>query len=145
MTIDVILLMLRVVTGALLLGFMSAVFLVLWRDYQVVADPLGVGRRRRGRLVVLASEDGIVEAGASYALLPATSIGRSLNNTIAINDSFCSQEHALVSWRGGQWWLEDRDSRNGTRLNDEPVHEPVVISSGDVIGLGRVALKVELE
>lgn len=142
---EIILLALRVVTGGLLLAFFGAVFWVLWRDYQVAVDPLGAGRRRRGRLVVLASEDGIVDIGTNFPLLPVTSVGRSMTNTIVLNDSFCSQEHALVTWRGGQWWLEDRQSRNGTRLNDEPVREAVVLSTGDVIGVGQVELKVELE
>ena len=82
--------------------------------------------------------------GASFPLLPLTTLGRGPTNTVVLNDSFCSQEHALVAQRAGQWWLEDRNSSNGTRLNGEPVSEPVVVSSGDVIGIGRIDLKVEL-
>jgi hypothetical protein len=32
-----------------------------------------------------------------------------------------------------------------TRLTGEEIAGPVVVSSGDVIGIGRIALKVELE
>jgi pSer/pThr/pTyr-binding forkhead associated (FHA) protein len=62
-----------------------------------------------------------------------------------VPDTFASAEHALISWRGGQWWLEDLGSRNGTRLNDETVTAPTVLSAGDVISIGQVKLKVEIE
>ncbi|MCB0017952.1 MAG: FHA domain-containing protein, partial [Anaerolineales bacterium] len=43
-----------------------------------------------------------------------------------------------------QWLLEDLDSRNGTLLNQINVHEPTVVSSGDIIMIGDTKLKVEL-
>jgi pSer/pThr/pTyr-binding forkhead associated (FHA) protein len=142
---DVILLALRVAAGVLLLAFLVALFVILWRDYRMAASVITEGKRQRGRLVVLRSRDGAAAVGTSYPLLPVTSMGRGAQNTIVLEDSFASQEHALVTWRGGQWLLEDRNSSNGTTLNDEPVREPVVISSGDVIGIGQILLKLELE
>jgi hypothetical protein len=143
LNVDAILLALRVLTALLLLTFLAALFVILWRDYRVAASAVEEGQRQRGRLVVVRSPDGA--AGISYPLLPLTSLGRSPTNTIVLIDTFCSQEHALVTWRGGQWWLEDRNSSNGTLLNGQVVSEPVVVSTGDVITVGRVELKVELE
>jgi hypothetical protein len=165
-SVDILLFLLRVVAGLLLLAIMGAVFWVIWRDYRVAAHVMDQGSRQRGRLVVVqagaslvdeiadeetsefAESGGPLEAaelvGASFPLLPLTTLGRAPTNTIVLNDTFCSQEHALLTWRGGQWWLEDRGSSNGTRLNGEPVQQPIVVSSGDVIGIGRVELKVEL-
>jgi hypothetical protein len=143
LNVDTILLALRALTALLLLAFLAALFVILWRDYRVAASAVEEGQRQRGRLVVVRSPDGA--AGVSYPLLPLTSLGRSPTNTIVLIDTFCSQEHALVTWRGGQWWLEDRNSSNGTLLNGEVVSEPVVVSTGDVITVGRVELKVELE
>jgi hypothetical protein len=143
LNVDAILLALRVLTALLLLAFLAALFVILWRDYRVAASAVEEGQRQRGRLVVVRSPDGA--AGISYPLLPLTSLGRSPTNTIVLIDTFCSQEHALVTWRGGQWWLEDRNSSNGTLLNGQVVSEPVVVSTGDVITVGRVELKVELE
>jgi hypothetical protein len=166
LSVDVLLLILRVITGAVLLSFLGAVFLVLWRDYRAAVQAAAVTQRQRGRLVVvqpgrLAADDGggqtaeltgtadALEAaaltGTSFPLLSLTSLGRGPMNTVVLNDTFCSQEHALVTWRGGQWWLEDRHSSNGTRLNGEKIAGPVVVSSGDVIGIGQIALKVELD
>ena len=86
-----------------------------------------------------------VVTGETYPLLPLTSLGRSPTNTVPINDSFASSEHALVAFRNGQWWLEDRRSRNGTLLNDMPVTQPVVITDGDIIGIGKIKFRLELE
>ncbi|MCL4238018.1 MAG: FHA domain-containing protein [Anaerolineae bacterium] len=141
---DAVLLALRILAGGLLLAFLGAVFLMLWRDFQAATAAAGEPGRRRGRLVVVGM-GAAARLGASYALLPLTTLGRAPTNTIVLDDSFCSQEHALVTRRDGQWWLEDRDSSNGTRLNGQPVREPVVLSSGDVIGVGRSELRVELD
>jgi pSer/pThr/pTyr-binding forkhead associated (FHA) protein len=140
---DVLLLILRLVAGALLLLFMAAVLVMLWRDFQAAALALGEPGRQRGRLVVVRGEG--VRVGTAFTLLPLTSLGRAPTNTIVLNDTFCSQEHAWIMRRDGQWWLEDRGSSNGTRLNGERISEPVVLSSGDVIGIGRLELRFELE
>ena len=118
---------------------------LLWRDYRAVARELELRQRRRGRLVVTHAEGLPIKVGAAYPLLPLTSIGRGLTNTIALNDTFASAEHALFTLRGGQWWLEDRGSSNGTLLNGDRLEEPTVISAGDVVSVGRVALRVELD
>lgn len=140
---EVLLLVLRLVAGALLLLFVAAVLVMLWRDFRAAALALGEPGRQRGRLVVVRGEG--VRVGTAFTLLPLTSLGRAPTNTVVLNDSFCSQEHAWIMRRDGQWWLEDRGSSNGTRLNGERITEAVVLSSGDVIGIGRLELRVELE
>ncbi len=143
---DLVLLVLRLLAGMLLLSFLGSIFWLLWHDYRAAASMIEDGKRQRGRLVVVASHDeNAVEVGTTYPLLPLTSLGRGPTNTIVLRDNFASQEHALLTRRGAQWWLEDRHSSNGTRLNGEPVQEPVVVSAGDVICIGQIELKLELE
>ncbi|MBM2850996.1 MAG: putative domain containing protein, partial [Anaerolineales bacterium] len=74
-----------------------------------------------------------------------TSIGRASTNTIPLPDETASLEHALITHRNGKWWLEDLDSRNGTTLNGQAVTTPTVVSTGDVVGLGRTQFKLEVE
>ncbi len=62
MSVDVLLLILRVITGALLLTFLGAVFLVLWRDYRAAAHSVAETQRQRGRLVVVRAGDGVAAA-----------------------------------------------------------------------------------
>jgi pSer/pThr/pTyr-binding forkhead associated (FHA) protein len=143
---DILLLVLRLLLAGLLYAFLGAVLLILWRDLrQSTAERPET--RPESRLVVLdgaGEADDRLAAGTVFSLQPVTSIGRSASNTVVIPDTYASSQHALLTWREGQWWLEDRNSRNGTRLNGEPVEEPALVSAGDVIGVGRTKLKLEV-
>ena len=146
MSNEVILLLLRVISGLLLLVFLAILFRILWREQRQSTADMEMKRRSYGYLVVLREIDGHYHlTGEKYALRPITSLGRSPTNTIPITDTFASSEHALVTLRQGQWWLEDRNSRNGTLLNDLPVKQAVVIAEGDIIGIGQIKLRMELE
>jgi pSer/pThr/pTyr-binding forkhead associated (FHA) protein len=98
----------------------------------------------KGFLVVVATESPDLPPGTRIPLLPITSIGRSLTNTLVIEDDFVSSEHALLTLRGRQWWLEDLGSRNGTDLNALPISSETIISDRDIISIGRTDLKVDL-
>jgi hypothetical protein len=141
---DVLLLALRLLLVIVLYTFLGAVLLILWRDLrQTVANR--ETEHPKGRLVVLHTENETLAVGTALSLQLVTSLGRSPNNTIIIPDTFASAQHALLTWREAQWWLEDQNSRNGTQLNGERISDPTVVSTGDVIGVGRTQLKLELE
>lgn len=143
---ELIFLLLRLISGLLLLALLMVLFRMLWRDYRRTGVDFELQRRRYGSLIELRSIDGqYMLTGETYPLLPITSLGRSPTNTIPINDTFASSDHALLTLRNGQWWLEDRNSRNGTLLNDRPVTQPTVITQGDIIGIGQIRLRLELE
>lgn len=152
MQIEGVLLALRLIGAVILLAFVGLTFALLWRDVRLASQAPGnspeSGRvhhsRRQGKLVVISAERAPAP-GTAFPLVPLTSIGRAPTNTIQIEDSFASAEHALVTLRDGQWWLEDRGSSNGTLLNGYRIEEPIVLSAGDVIGLGQVAFRLELE
>ncbi len=141
---DILLLVLRILLAVLLYAFLAAVLLMLWRDLRQATVTIEV-TRPGGRLLVLHAADDKLAVGVTFPLQTVTSIGRSPANTIPIPDTFASGQHALLTWREGQWWLEDQDSRNGTLLNDARIDSPTVVSAGDVIGVGRAKLKLELE
>ena len=141
---DIVILFVRLLFSALLYVFLGALFIFLWRDVkQAARHPIAPAvRERPSQLRVLRGYNGLSE-GVLLSLTPFTTIGRSDNNSIMITDPYASGEHALLTWRNGQWWLEDRDSRNGTLLNDMPVDTPLIISHGDVIGIGQMQLRFE--
>jgi hypothetical protein len=141
---DTLILVIRLLLTALLYLFLGAVLVVLWRDLRTTTEAPVAIQERKARLIALASCEGL-EKGAALALQPFTTLGRGPANTIVVPDTFASAEHALISWRGGQWWLEDLDSRNGTRLNDVSVTAPTVLSAGDLVSIGQVKLKVEID
>jgi hypothetical protein len=141
---DILLLALRTLLATLLYIFLAAVLLMLWRDLRR-ATTSPEAARSGGQLLVLDAADKTLAAGMAFPLQPVTAIGRSPNNTVTIQDTYASAQHALLTWREGQWWLEDRGSRNGTFLNDTRVSDPTVVSAGDVVSVGRTKFKLELE
>ncbi len=143
---EITLLVLRIVIIILLYAFLGLIIILLWRDVRNAAlrESALANRERPARLVVLEGADGPAN-GTAYALKPFTSIGRAPTNLIELPDSYCSAEHALVLWRNGQWWLEDRGSRNGTLLNGDWVEKPVILSAGDVIRIGRAHMRFEVD
>jgi hypothetical protein len=143
---DVILFLLRFVAGLLLIGWLGALFVFMWRDYHSAVHEAQANRRTYGQLIAMREIDGnYLRTGEVYPLLSLTSIGRAPTNTITVVDTFASNEHALVALRNGQWWLEDRRSRNGTTLNGMVVKQPLVITNGDIIGIGQLRFQLELE
>jgi pSer/pThr/pTyr-binding forkhead associated (FHA) protein len=141
---DVLLLALRLLLAILLYAFLATVLAMLWRDLRQTTTNREV-TRPGGQLVILQSADEKLTVGTAFPLQPVISLGRSPTNTIRIPDTYASAHHTMLTWREGQWWLEDQDSRNGTLLNDTRISGPTVISAGDIIGVGRTQLKLELE
>jgi len=142
--LDIALLSLRALLTALLYAFLGTVMLFLWRDLRRTAGK-HPGTLPTGRLVVVEADDSELEPGMAFPLQEVNSLGRTAANNIILRDPFVSTHHALLVWREGRWWLEDRNSKNGTTLNNEPVTRPTVVSAGDLIGIGRIMLRLETE
>jgi pSer/pThr/pTyr-binding forkhead associated (FHA) protein len=134
---------LRLLSAILLLGFLGVIAWLIYQDLQRTTAITIEGSRVQGHLRVVASESVTAGEGSVFPLLPVTGIGRAEHNTIVLEDAFVSGEHALLSWRDNQWWLEDLQSRNGTLLNDLPITDSTVVSAGDIITIGSVQLKIE--
>jgi len=141
---ETVLLILRLLSALILLGFLGAIVWLSYKDVRATTQLLDNPPQALGTLRVVASESEKPTTGSEFQLMPVTSIGRLANNTIVVEDEFASNEHALVSKRDRRWWLEDLGSRNGTFLNDLPISVATVITSGDVITVGRTYLRLEL-
>ncbi len=129
----------RVMFLALLYAFLFAVVRVLVRDLRAASR----GRAAVGRLAVLASPRGEPPAGASYPLEAIATLGRDVNNAIVVDDPFVSAEHAVLTFRGRVWYLEDLASTNGTFLNGNPVETVAPLGFGDEIQLGEVRFRLD--
>lgn len=69
-------------------------------------------------------------------------VGRSSRCAIALADGTVSKSHAEISCVAGRWQVRDLGSRNGTRVNGDPITEPRVLRAGDVIEFGSVSLQL---
>ncbi|MDB6114181.1 MAG: adenylate/guanylate cyclase, partial [Lacunisphaera sp.] len=75
----------------------------------------------------------------TFLLTRPLSIGRSANCDIVIHGNEVSRRHALINPQaGGEVWLVDLGSTNGTYRNDRRVTQPAKLADGDRITLGGV-------
>ena len=138
MNLDVILLVLRLLAALTLYAFLGGVVFVLWRDLR--AASLYSQQIPSAYLVV----EGLSDESSRFTLQEENIIGRAVENSIPIVDETVSSRHARLAFYRGQWLLEDLGSRNGTHVNDIPVNEPMVLTDGDRIQLGKVILGFEM-
>lgn len=71
---------------------------------------------------------------------PVISIGRALDNDVIIDSAEVSRHHARLEVRGGDYWITDLDSTNGTAVNGRPARS-AKLSHGDTITFGTIALQ----
>jgi adenylate cyclase len=68
-------------------------------------------------------------------------VGRGETADVRINSNAVSRVHARLFLQGGQVFVADQRSLNGTTLNGAPVREPAPVKPGDTILLGEVAVR----
>ncbi|MCL0081607.1 FHA domain-containing protein, partial [Peptococcaceae bacterium] len=79
----------------------------------------------------------IVLASTDYRINPGTKI--LLGDHTKIIEQFVSAQHAVINYQEGQYWLADRDSLNGTYLNEVKVEQMAVLAGGDRVRVGGVS------
>ena len=141
---------LRVLLLVLQLGFVALLYLVLvrfagslLRDLRSAEEAQLSSRSGIGRLSVLESPADEPPANTTIALGPINSIGRNVNNTIFVEDDFVSANHAMLTFRGRSWFVEDQGSTNGTYVNGHRIDRPVALSFGDELTFGRVRMRLD--
>src|SRR5215471_12721430 len=86
--------------------------------------------------------DGLAWLGLDWHGEAVYQFSRSERHAIHIPDGTVSKDHAEIVSRGGQYYLRDLGSRNGTRVNGREAKEPTLIEAGDHIEIGHVTLLV---
>ncbi len=95
-------------------------------------------------LVVADAPGSSLRRGQRYPLQAAVSaVGRDPGNDVVIHDEFCSSRHALLSYDGAEWWVEDAGSTNGTFVNGARADRKLPLHYGDEVELGRIRLRLE--
>jgi pSer/pThr/pTyr-binding forkhead associated (FHA) protein len=141
---------LRVLLLILQLGFVALLYVILLRfagtllrDLRSAEQEQMTSRSGIGRLSVLESPENEPPADTTIALGPINSIGRNVNNTIYVEDDFVSTNHAMLTFRGRSWFVEDQGSTNGTYVNGHRIDRPVALSFGDELMIGRVRMRLD--
>jgi hypothetical protein len=97
-------------------------------------DDLGL----HGAMLVVRSGGG--RAGETFALEASpTTIGRSPECAIFLDDVTVSRKHAVFTQDGDRWTLEDQGSLNGTFVNRDRV-DSAELTDGDELQIGKYRL-----
>ena len=142
MSTEVIVLGLRVAVIALLYVLIFQLLATIRRDLKRPSQAT-MAHTRRVRLVVLEPGHSDLMKGDEIPLEAVNSLGRAQTNSVCLNDDVVSAQHAILSLRQKQWWLEDLGSTNGSFVNRRPIGGPTIVAPGDTIEIGRVTLKLE--
>jgi len=127
--------------------FLLLLYLFLFRVVRALVNDLRAAAREPtkelGRLVVVGSSTDDPPPGMTFSLDAITSLGRDVNNSIVIDDPFASTEHALITFRGRDWYVEDLGSTNGTYVNGNRVDGISPLGFGDELQVGQVRMRLD--
>ncbi len=138
----VLLLGLRIMAAIALYFFIGWTLYLLWRSLQQETAFLASRKVTPIHLTIQTS-------GESSQTLRFTQgdilIGRDPECEVILDDAAASAHHARLTYHHNQWWLEDLQSTNGTRLNNEMVQTATIVVNGDTLQCGQTAIIVNLE
>lgn len=102
------------------------------------ASPLLLSNNLAGALVICDGE----REGQSFLLNRlVVTVGRGIESDVVINDGSISRRHIQFLRQGDGDYVQDLASRNGTKVNDEPLLTPRLLQPGDIIVMGNVRLE----
>lgn len=133
----IVLLVIRILIAAGLYLFLGLILYTLWQE--IKQQSLALSPAQIPGIILFIELSGERMAFHKYDIL----IGRDPTCDVCLLDQTVSGQHAKITHRQGQWWVEDLHSTNGTFLNELMVTQPVVITIGDRIRLGQVTVRVE--
>lgn len=81
--------------------------------------------------------------GEAFPLDEEVTVGRAAGcGVVLADDTFVSQVHARLFRRGGDTFVEDLGSTNGTRVNGEPIAEVTRLRRGDRVQFGGTVVEI---
>jgi type II secretory ATPase GspE/PulE/Tfp pilus assembly ATPase PilB-like protein len=73
----------------------------------------------------------------------ALTIGRHAGNRLVVIEPLASRFHCVIERTADGFVIRDLESRNGTKINGQPIHE-AVMGHGDVVTIGQTEIKAVL-
>lgn len=96
-------------------------------------------KRKKAKLVIL---NGCFEGLEIQLSKKITTLGRSIECDICLDDSLVSNEHAEIVSSDDGFILNDLNSRNGSTINGNEVHNHK-LKNGDIIGIGNFRIRFQ--
>ena len=138
----IVVLVLRLLLVVALYAFLGVALWVLWKQLEQTSTR--IARRQIPSIRIQVTAGGQAPVALAFAQSEVR-VGRDPLSDVQLQDEAVSVRHASLSFHHGQWWLQDLGSKNGTRLNSQPVAAATVLANGDEIQCGQARLRVGLD
>lgn len=137
----VVVLTFRFLMAAAVYTFLGWALWMIWQDLKQEGQKASARILPAIRLEVRARNRVLISRTFSK---PEIILGRNPVCDIPIDDETASAQHARLSYHHNQWWIEDLNSTNGTKLNRAKLTLPTVLTSDDEIQCGRTKVTVTM-
>jgi FHA domain len=137
--------------SALKYALLALLFLFIWRAMRWVVRGLNVDRTPppvRGGAVANPTRETLLQVTPDegkafpFRVQGATTIGRAAECELRLDDTYVSQQHARIFDRGGNWYVEDLGSTNGTFVNEQKLVAPAMLTPGDTVRVGTTTMEL---
>lgn len=99
-------------------------------------------KRRRGAPHLLVVTEGPLSGTTVELGDAAITLGRASDNTIVLADEYASGHHARFVGQGGEWYVEDLGSTNGTWVERARVSGPTPVRPGVPVRVGQTVVEL---
>jgi pSer/pThr/pTyr-binding forkhead associated (FHA) protein len=138
--------------NALLVFLLRLIFMLLsylfigWVAYIIFMGlhEKGLGKKSKSIPAIRLQTEIDHEPVSKRFTIPEITIGRDPACDFPLNDDTISLRHSKLSFHHKQWWVEDLGSTNGSYVNETMLEEPVVLTKGDQLRLGRKLLTINI-
>jgi len=116
-------------------------FIIMYKDMKsggkkkVKRDPFGLE-------IIKPGKNSNLKMGGVIPIQNSITIGRKEDNTLMLSDEYVSSHHVRIYIKNTDYFLEDMNSTNGTKLNSKKLVGKSIIKKGDTIQIGTSEFKV---
>jgi hypothetical protein len=107
-----------------------------------IAPPVRVSAQHPEAPTRLVVTNGPLRGTTLPLLATGVVMGRSALANLVLDDEYASGRHAQIVQQGGEWYLEDLGSTNGTYLGREKIAGPTLLRAGQTIRIGNTTVEV---
>lgn len=136
----ILVLILRILMVLVLYAFLVWVCVILWKSLKASNQ---TSNQKKVPSIILTIQEPELAQEKLFNTSPLV-LGRSPNCDLVMDNHTVSANHAILTFKQNNWWIEDHNSMNGTQVNQIALIEPIVLASDDVIQCGQINIKVRI-
>lgn len=145
MSLDWLLLGLRLLGTLILYAFLGVAFYLIWRELKQAADQITEPLITAQLRVIETDDHSFFSVGQTIPLRPVTLLGRNPDNQIVVSYETIPQPYARLRQTTEGWRLENETAHvdNGITLNQTALTQPMPVTDGDLINIETICFRLE--